>query len=379
MNETIRTCSLLFLILVFVSLPLAGRAEGAHKKTFAVTKGGLLQVSVSEGDIRISSWDRSEVQVSTEEGEDEDGLSIRQIGNAIRIESSGAWPSDGDHVDVTVPSQFDLDLQTGSGDLKIGGPLNGTISGKTGAGDIHLGNVGGRITLTTSGGDIDAGTTQGEVTLSTSGGDVQMGPASGEVKVTTSGGEITIDKVGKFLRASTSGGNITVGDVGDDATVSTAGGDVAIGAVSGKAIINTAGGNVTLRAAKGAVIARTAGGDLELENVSGTVEGSTAGGNVAVTLAGTHPGGGKLSTAAGDIRLVVSENARLTITARILMQGWWKTAEGPFDIRSDFKAESRERDEHGGEITAKYLLNGGGESLAIETMMGNIEIRKGQP
>jgi hypothetical protein len=45
-----------------------------------------------------------------------------------------------------------------------------------------------------------------------------------------------------------------------------------------------------------------------------------------------------------------------------------------YDIMSDFKAESKDKNKRG--IRAKFVLNGGGPRIELETMHGDIEIRK---
>ncbi len=369
----------LLLTLGILSLPAAGLAEDGPRKTFLVGKGGLLQVSVGQGDIKIISRDRNEVEVSGYDTDEAGQLTMDQQGNTIRIESGGGWSFSGDRLIVTVPPQFDLDLRTGSGNLEVEGPLSGKISGKTGGGEVVLGDLGGRITFTTSGGNITAGNTNGEVALTTSGGNIRLGKSAGQVQISTSGGEISAESVGKDLRATTSGGDVTIGDVGGSALVNTAGGDIQIGVVSGNATINTAGGNIVLRSATGTVTANTAGGDVDLQRVGGSVTATTSGGNVRATLDADRPGASKLTTAAGDIHLRVPESARVTIVAHIGGRGWWKGEDETYDVHSDFKALTYEKDERTHEIRATYQLNGGGQEIVLETAMGSIEIKKGKP
>lgn len=45
-------------------------------------------------------------------------------------------------------------------------------------------------------------------------------------------------------------------------------------------------------------------------------------------------------------------------------------------IRSEFKEDSSLRDEDKQEIRSKYILNGGGESIKLETVNSDIEIRR---
>lgn len=355
-------------------------SDGVRSKSFQVGKGGSLEISTGVGDIHIAVWEKNEVFVKAVGISDEDAedLDMNQSGNTVRVEFR---PEDGSssHVrfDINVPSQFDIDIRTSGGDIEVLGSLTGTVKGSTSGGDIRLGNLRGKANMSTSGGDIETGDIEGNVNLKTSGGDIRMGTVGGDAEVSTAGGEISVRNVGKQLRAKTAGGNIEIGDVGGDASASTAGGNIRAGKVSGSASLSTAGGDIELRSATGTVKAKTAGGDLRLENVYGSVEGSTAGGNIQADIIPGNKGGSKLKTAGGDVNLSVPVDARATIKALIRIDRRnWKRYSDQFDIRSDFKLENYEKDEHSREIRATVNLNGGGELITLETAMGNIEIRK---
>jgi hypothetical protein len=364
--------------LVAVSIASAVPAEGGDRtKTFPVGKGGTLDVRIRGGNISIKSWNRDEVMVRiTGVDEDEDsGIRMSSSGSTVSIENSEG-SSDDFTLEITLPTKFDVRLQSSSGDMDIDGPLTGRLKGMTGGGNIRLGNIGGTIDMKTAGGDITCGDIGGDLDLGTSGGDIHMGEVSGSATVMTSGGDITVENVGKKIRATTSGGNISIGDVGGEAIVSTSGGDVTAGSVSGSATLSTSGGNVYLRGAAGTVRATSSGGDIQLENISGTVTGHTAGGNVMAVLSPAKTGRSSLSTAGGDIRLVVPEGAKATINARIRIAGWWRSQKDSYEIVSDFRMEKYEKDEQAHEIRATVLLNGGGEEITLDAVSGNIEIRR---
>ncbi|MCI0613452.1 DUF4097 domain-containing protein [bacterium] len=380
----------LLVLAVFVLIPpIADAREKTEKKTakggqvrtqtFSVNKGDSLQVSVESGDIWISAWEKNEVSITAEgiDPEDVDSLSMTQSGNVVRVRFSDSHGWSGYvRFDIQVPSQFDMNLRTSGGDIRLQGGLTGSINGATSGGDIRLGDVTGRLEMRTSGGDIYAGRIEGDAILHTSGGDIDVQSISSQVDLSTSGGDIRVGNVGKSLKASTAGGNITVGDVGGEATVSTAGGDIQVGKVSGSATMKTAGGDIVLNGASGVVMAKTAGGDLQLKNVTGSVQGETAGGDVHAEIRPSGSGSSRLSTAGGDVTLLIPENAKATIEARIRVRGNWKSSKEDYSIMSDFKSLKYETDEDVHEIRGTYVLNGGGEVINLDTVNGDIYIRK---
>jgi DUF4097 and DUF4098 domain-containing protein YvlB len=374
-----------FLATLMVAAPLLLGFRGfveddGRTKSFAVAKGGTLEVTVDGGDIRINVWDKNEVLVKAEGLDESDlkRLEMTQSGNDVRVELRSRWGSHSNHsrFDITVPSQYNANLHTSGGDIDVRGSLNGTVKGSTSGGDVTLGNVtGGRVDLSTSGGNMRTGDVQADVRLSTSGGDIEMGNIGGEVNVNTSGGNITVKSVGKSLKANTSGGNIDIGDVGGEAKVSTSGGDIQVRKVSGSVTMSTAGGDIELGSASGTVKAHTSGGNLKLENVTGSIDASTSGGDVNAELRPTGKGRSKLSSSGGEITLAIPEDAKATIEAVIRIQGWGRH-DNEYKVRSEFKADQYDQKGDPDEIRAVYKLNGGGDSIDLRTVNSDIIIKK---
>jgi DUF4097 and DUF4098 domain-containing protein YvlB len=381
-TKTMKTKIYFTIFLLFVSCSVF--AVEKHKRslsgetktqTFQVGKGGTLEVQISAGDILVSSWEKSEVFVKAE-GIDPDelqDLKMSQVGNNVRVTFRPEWGSHHVRFTVQIPADYNTDLHTSGGDLQLQGSFRGTIEGSTSGGDIRLGDVQGRVEMSTSGGDVIAGKVMGTANLRTSGGDIRMTNCSGDVDMSTSGGNITVGNVGKTLVARTAGGDIEVGDVGGEATVSTAGGEIRIGKVTGSVTVKTAGGDIQLRGGSGLIRAKTAGGDINLSDLTGSVEASTAGGDVMAQLRPSGKGRSRLSSSGGDVIMFLTANAKANIDALIDVRGHYE--EDEYQILSDFKAQSHVKSSDSKEIHATYVLNGGGESIWLETVNGNIQIR----
>lgn len=373
----------LLIVSVFVAASglSLGSAEqsGTQTKSFPASRGGSLEVVVDGGEIVLVPWEKNEVFVRAEvDPSDVRFLKMTQNANTVRVQFR-ANGSDGDvRFEINLPSQFNTDLRTGGGNIEFRGALNGNLKAATGGGNVTLADVGGRIDVTTGGGNVETGKIQGQAVLQTGGGNIGVRSAGGDVEISTGGGNIEVGDVGKTLRVSTGGGNVALGDVGGTATVSTGGGNIGVGKVSGSAVLTTAGGNVDLRGASGTVKATSAGGDLTLRGISGSIEGATAGGNIHAELIAGGKGPSSLETAGGGIKLFLPENARVTIQALIQVRGR-RNERRQYGIQSDFAHESYDNDTAGrGEIRATYKLNGGGETISLWSVNGNIEIRKGR-
>ena len=182
----------------------------------------------------------------------------------------------------------------------------------------------------------------------------------------------------KTLEARTAGGDIEVGDAGGEVELSTSGGDIRVGKVSGEARLSTAGGNLELKGATGRVVAKTSGGDIRLHSVTGSVEARTAGGEVEAEISPSGKGSSRLVSSGGRIRLFLAENAKASVEAMIRVHGSWGKRGDRYQVKSDFKADTYEKDEDDEEIRATYMINGGGERIDVETVNADIEIRKGK-
>ena len=350
-------------------------AGESKTQTFQVSKGGMLEVSISSGDISVSAWDKAEVFVKAEgiDPEELNQLKMSQSGNTVRVSFRPEWGSHHVRFTFQIPRDYNTDLHTSGGDIELQGSFRGFLEGATSGGDIRLGDVEGKVEMSTSGGDVTAGKITGTVKLRTSGGDIRMMNCSGDVDVSTSGGDITVGDVGKTLNARTAGGDVEVGNVGGEATITTAGGEIRVGKVTGSVTVKTAGGDIELKGGSGLIRAKTAGGDINMTDLTGSVEAGTAGGDVRAELRPSGKGRSRLSSSGGDVILFIPANAKASIDALIDIRGRWEQEE--YEILSDFKAQSYNKDQGTKEIHATYLLNGGGESITLETVNGNIEIR----
>lgn len=354
-----------------------GKDYQDKSRTFNVSKGGKLEVSVNAGDIRISVWDRNEVLVKVEGEADEDNGKVKmtQSGNTVRVSDYGSWGGNNDFR-ITVPNQFNLDLKTTSGDVVISGKISGQVTLNTSGGDITSGAVGGNINANTSGGDIHVGDVSGTADLNTMGGDIYAGNISGQVKVQTMGGEISIKGSNGTVKAVTYGGNIKIGSTGSSIETTTYGGNIEAGNISGSAKVNTYGGDIVINSASGNVDAKTAGGDLRLYNITGSINAKTSSGDVNAELIPGNKNSSRISSANGTITLAVPGNSKATINAKIRLRGNWRDDNENYQIRSEFKAQKYSRDNNGKDIIAVYELNGGGEEINLETLNSDIIIKR---
>lgn len=358
-------CLLLFIVKTFAQ-------EEHNTQTFKVSKGGTLRTEMSGGDILIKTGNSNEVKISNKDNDNYNNISIKHDGNNITIRSD-------EYIDfiITVPSEFNLNLNTSGGDIDVENNIKGNVRINTSGGDIIVKEVVGELTVNTSGGDIRCDNIKGNTKLTSSGGDIIVGAVDGECRINTGGGDIRVKEVSKGLFVSTGGGNIVTGRIGSDASIITGGGNIILNNVSGDLTVTTGGGNISCSGiTKGAKIT-TGAGDIDLKNASGGIVVTSGAGNITAEI--VSPGNSKsnIITGYGDINLYLPENSKATITAKVKWAEIWNDKKQISEyIKSDFKSTKENFDQERGEYYAVYELNGGGARIDVETSVGNINIKK---
>ncbi len=285
------------------------------EKTFVVKPGGNLKAVTQGGDITIRTSSSPQVHVvatqtiraSSEAEADEIlaklTLTVEQAGNDVVAESKyekrrsgswfGNWPPVSVSFEITVPENYNLNLNTSGGDIEVAS-VTGSVRARTSGGDLQFDRINGDIDAGTSGGDITIKEGTASAKLHTSGGDIEVDRAGGPTEVSTSGGDIMLRSVARLVSASTSGGDVRAvitEPLTQDLELGTSGGDVEVTVVKSAAFH---------------LDASTSGGSVRATGLTITLE---QGANGKSKLVGAVNGGGprmKLRTSGGDVTVRVN-------------------------------------------------------------------------
>jgi len=389
-SKHLAAIALTFLLSAIISITAAQDQE----KSFTVNTGDLLDVSTSMGNITIDTWDKSEVNVVVKNIIDSELslLTMEQSGGKVIVKFKGE-DSDNIEFDITIPSEFDLDLSTGGGNITLKSDLNGKIDASTAGGNISLKNIDGKADISTAGGNITVGDINSKADISTAGGNIKVGDINSNADISTAGGDMNIGNINGTADISTAGGNIKVGNIkgaadvstaggniyveniGGNAEISTGGGNIKVGSVSGSAELNTGGGNISLEAATGKVEVNTGAGNINLENIKGSIKANTGAGNINAKLFPDGESISELNTGVGNITLYVPASAKVTIVATARVQIWDDDSDLQ-NIKSEFALTTVNHVGNKKEVVATFKLNGGGSRILLNVYMGEIEIKK---
>lgn len=317
------------------------------ERTYRVKTGGSLTVLSEFGAIEVQTAEQDAVEVvvikeskfklvkATQEALADFKVAFEHDGSDVRIE--GAFKRGRKHWRkqlnrlkirflVTVPQQYNVDLDTSSGGITIA-DLDGDVRAKTSGGSLRFGNITGTVWGRTSGGSIKLTSCGSPVDFKTSGGSIEVVDVAGDVQAQTSGGSLRFGKIKGSLWGKTSGGNIKVASCSGGADIQTSGGGIRLQSVGGDVNAKTSGGSihaVMTTQLQDACSLRTSGGGITvtlIRDIAVDVEAETSGGHVSTDFAvkstiqgkvpknrlkGSINGGGpllKLRTSGGNIHL----------------------------------------------------------------------------
>ncbi|MDE0685372.1 MAG: hypothetical protein OXI63_20785 [Candidatus Poribacteria bacterium] len=304
------------------------------EKTYGVKSGGNLSVLSEFGAIEIQTAEQENVEVViTKESKSKSveavekmladfELAFEQKGADVHIR--GTFKHDREHwwkqfnlakihFLITVPQQYNVDLNTLSSDISVAN-LTGDVRVKTSGGSLRFQSITGPVLGHTSGGSIEAVNVTGGVQVRTSGGSIRFGAIRGFISGRTSGGSIKAVDCNQGIDVRTSGGSIWLGGIGRNVTARTSGGSIQTVMKTqpqSECSLRTSGGAITCTLMPDVAVeveAKASGGRVSTDfAVESTIQGKVP----KNRLEGSINGGGpllKLRTSGGNIHLQKASN-----------------------------------------------------------------------
>jgi hypothetical protein len=181
-------------------------------------------VAFRHGNLRIGIPEPARRALGRDPGVDVD---VRlPSGSTIRAETGS-----GDIVLVGV--MHDVDLRTGSGDVRV--DRAAATKARTGSGDVVLAQAD-TASVHCGSGDIEIVAVRGDVEAESASGDVRVGGFGAEARVTTASGDVHVDDLAGRLQAKTASGDVRVARAqGGEIQARTASGDISVAIVVGTA------------------------------------------------------------------------------------------------------------------------------------------------
>lgn len=330
------------------------------EESFAVSPGDDLIIDTDDANIIVQTATTNEAHVKVElTARDMDraqryfeslDFEVVKSGDRILVTSDrktrnfSSWKSTGGAnivVEVSVPTEFNVDLKTSDGDISLD-DLTGEASLKSSDGDLRIGALeGSSLVLKTSDGDILANRL-----------------LSNRLEITTSDGDIKVDDVlAESSAIRTSDGSIQIELISGETSLKTADGDIMVrGMDSPSAELRTSDGDIAVDRFSGDQLnLRTADGNITASQVSGGISATTSDGDVRIEIEEMFETYARASD--GNVYIVIPSSARLDVQMR--------GEQVKIDRGLQFDGTIRKR-------SAEGTINGGGISLQASTSDGHV-------
>lgn len=362
--------------------PAASPAPGAPAawtKTVPLKAEDTLTVYVDPGDVVLIPSDKKELAIKVEglPKEETDRVQITGKDKDIKIDYRGQ-KSTVARFSIYVPSPFNLDVFS-SGDIGAQGALTGrSIRLRATTGSIELGDVNGTLTIDCTESDITIGNIHGNANLSTN-GDIDIENVTGDLNTKNRSGDTYTKNVSGNLDARADDGDVSIGEVGGNATVNAGIGDVDLQKVIGVATITTQDGDIDLFEVPGMVVAQSGSGEITLHVVTGAADAKTEDGDISAEMFSGTGGSSKFYSRDGDIAMFFPNTAKATVSAKFRSDTTGGTKEDAADeaddvITSDWKPANSQK--QGTDVINKYEIGGGGDAIMVETVTGELTVKK---
>ena len=171
--------------------------------------------------------------------------------------------------------------------------------------------------------------------------------------------------VGKIeIKAASS--DINLSDLTGKVSINNGNGSVNLADINGGVGVNTGSGDITLTDVQGDIGVNTGSGTINMIDVNGEVAANAASGDIDVGYAGAPNKPLNLNTASGDIGVHFESDVNANLEV--------KTLTGDINLDESFGISVRNTRPVGKEASGR--IGGGGQSIRINTMSGDVTITK---
>ncbi len=188
-------------------------------ETKDASEDSIVKIEHLTGKAEIKGWNKKQVKVEGELGENTKDFQFTRNGKTIEIivkvekKSWSSWGSshaDGDELVIYVPKNSRVDYRTTNADVEISDVSGGTdidvINGR-----IEASNLQGRIRLETVNGDVRARELAGDVVIDAVNGDIDVEHTSGEnIRIEAVNGDVEFNSKASDVKVETVNGDMNI-------------------------------------------------------------------------------------------------------------------------------------------------------------------------
>lgn len=256
------TIAIIFVVLIFVVANVLNREE--RKETYTdwtetMDAANAIQVRGSFFTVSVQAEERSDMHLSVEYKSMSDAEKVKVLHEKrgetlyVWVEKQGIFSSVSGAITLVVPLKTNINIENGSGDIRVSGSQCNEVTLISGSGSIKGENISAPLQVVSGSGSITLNEITGSVDATAASGSVRTGNIKGPLKCkTASGGQ----------------------------SMSVVEGDMECTAASGSVKGENLNGNIAIRTGSGSIRLNNTKGIVDLFSVSGSQKGE------AITLTG---------------------------------------------------------------------------------------------
>jgi len=182
---------ILLIAVIFLSF---GSIQASTKidESRSISADGLVEVENLAGSVKITTWDRAEVKIEGELGDDVEQLEITEPSSGIRIRVKNRANQrnvDESHLRIQIPRAASVEAESVSADLTLSGAKGTSVVFRSVSGDLTVEAEVERLEMESVSGDVEFEGQTARAAIETVSGEIEIQSVSGEVRISTVSGD----------------------------------------------------------------------------------------------------------------------------------------------------------------------------------------------
>lgn len=171
------------------------QASAIVEQTRTLAADGLVQVDNLAGSIEFTAWDKSEVGISGELGDDVEELEILESSSGIQIRVRNRRNQrnvEETHLRLQVPIAASIEAESVSADISLNGLRGGSIVFNSVSGDLLVDAQAPRVEMESVSGDVTFRGATSRAEMETVSGEIDLQGIEGEIMISTVSGDVKL-------------------------------------------------------------------------------------------------------------------------------------------------------------------------------------------
>jgi len=181
---------------IALMIPVAGFSGEDIDKTLEMPADGLVSVENMVGRIEFVAWDRAEVQIRGEAGDDVEEVEFSATSKGVRVRvrnEKGGHHIDGTDLYLRVPENASIQAESVSADMTVSGSRGDNIVLSTVSGDLEVDSEPNRLEMSSVSGDVEFDGAVSRSIVETVSGEITLTGVAGEINASTVSGDLSLE------------------------------------------------------------------------------------------------------------------------------------------------------------------------------------------